>query len=229
MSQFAKNAIAVLFILVLGAGCGEELSHTDGGTTYGTTTAYFAPDADQPARSLLPLPNILATNLEVFPPTLSVLQSQCVEPGSVSEQLLVRIDQSLNGFATFGKGSIMAFFGSEVDLDSFGGKVFLYDLGSVEPGGAGPDLQNPITVSLVQTSTPKFIQGCSAEPAMVPTVLLIPVDSAGLPVPLEPAHLYGVVMLAGIKDAEGYDVLPSYAWTLIRSPEANPDLQVRLL
>jgi len=229
MKSDNSTLVVILVTLLVCGGCADELTQADAGGDWGSTTAYFAPDADHPERSLLPLPNILAVNEDHIPPSLSLLPSQCLEAGSASEALLQQIEQKLNGFGTYSRGSIMAYFGAEVDLASLPGKVLLLDLGAYEQGGKDADLENPLPLVFSQARTPKYISGCSAEPALVPTVFMVPVNEQGLPVVLAPDHLYGVALLEGVKDTEGYDVLPSYVWTLVRSAEASSDLQVRLL
>ena len=221
--------IAMVLLLAFGAsaGCGGQSGPGDGSVTYGSTTAYFAPDINHPERSLLPLPNILALQ-DTVPPTLSLLPSQCLEPGSASEQMLREVEK-LNGFGTYSRGAILAYFGADVEEASLDGKVLLYDLGSYDEQGREADLSAPLRVAFRLTKTPKFIAGCAAQPAQVPTLVIIPVNERGLPQVLRPDHLYAVFMLKGIRDAEGLEVLPSYVWTLVRSKTAQSDLSLRLL
>ncbi|NMB75543.1 MAG: hypothetical protein GYA21_10495 [Myxococcales bacterium] len=224
-----RKLLLVNLSFLLFAACLESQGGGDGGQTFGTTTAYFAPDPDQPARSLLPLPNILAVN-DTQPPTLSLRPSQCLVAGSVTEETLRRVER-LDGYGTFLQGFIQAYFTSSLDEESLTDRVLLLDLGPYSDPARTPDLQHPIAVRAVQTQTSKYIQGCDAAPVPVPTVVFLPVlqDRPEVPRALAPDRLYGMILLRGIRDREGFEVLPSYAWTLVRSTTAQSDLALRLL
>ena len=189
------------------------------------TSAYFAPDVDNPERSLLPLPSLLAINQETDPPSLSIKASTCFEPGSAVEASLTDLE-ALDGFGTYTLGAIQAYFGAELDPASLAGNVILFDMGAAGGDGSDADLENPIRVAVQLSTTAKYIQGCAAAPVQVPTAIILPVDDAGLPVPLKGGHLYGLGLLQGILDADGDQVQPFYIWNLVRAAEEIvPDMR----
>jgi hypothetical protein len=225
MNQYSlKMLLLALGLLV--AACNEVESSSDGSVEYGQTSAYFAPDLENPERSLLPLPNILALNRDDSPPTLNIKSSQCYSPGSLSEVTLDGIEQ-LNGFGTYSSGTIMAFFGDELDEESLEGRVILLDLGPYGSDWQDSGLQDPIPVAVQMTQTPKFLEGCQAEAVMVDTMIIIPMEAAtGRPVILKGNHQYAVALLDGIRDSSGLKVVPFYIWAMVRSAEAQSDLSL---
>ncbi len=183
------------------------------------TSAYFSIDPINPEKSILPLPNILALNTTNTPPTLNLKSSMCFEPGSTTEQSLDEL-QDLNGFSTYTPGNIMAFFGRELDESSIEGKVVLVDLGTFGAGGVDARLDSPIPVSTMMTKTPKYLNGCDAEPAMIPTMIITPMNAdTHLPVVLEGNHQYALAFLKGILDLNGDEVEPFYIFLMIRSED----------
>ena len=149
----------------------------------------------------------------------------CYEAGSAVEATIKELE-TLNGFGTFSAGSIMAHSTAPLDEDSLQERVLLVDLGTFGGNGSDADLAHPIPVITVLTSVGKNLNGCDKDPVSVPTLVIVPMSSTGLPVILKGNHLYAVAILDGVLDEDGEKVLPSYVWVLLRDKTLiQPDPQ----
>ncbi len=224
MTKSARPLLVALFATSLLIACNPDEPEPEVTMPDVGPSAYFAPDVDHPERSLIPLPNILALDDSTDPPRLSLTASNCFEPGSATERTLQALED-LDGFSTFAAGAIQATFSAPLSDESLEGRVLLFDLGPFgqdAPGAPG----EPLPVVTLQTTSPKYLLGCDAEPAMVPTLVILPMDAGtGLPVVLEGDHQYAIALLAGIMDDQGRRVRPYFIFNRIRAEEPiEPDM-----
>lgn len=222
MKKYTSLSLALALAMGLVIACNPDEPEPEVTAPDVGPSAYFAPDVDHPERSLIPLPNLLAIDDSTDPPGLSLTASNCFAPGSATERTLIALE-GLDGFSTFAAGAIQATFSAPLADESLEDRVLLFDLG---PFGADATPGEPLPVVTLQTTTPKYLQGCDAEPAMVPTLVVLPMDAVtGLPVVLKGDHQYAVALLSGIMDEQGRRVRPYFIWNRIRAEEPiEPDM-----
>ena len=162
-----------------------------------------------PGAKIVPFPN----NLLLDPATGKVnLPAQCNE-GPAQTGLRTQVLNKLDGFGTFEVG-IQATFSTPVDAASLTDHVLLFQRAKNGMPVLASAAQ-PTMVKLIPGKTVRFDAACTT-PSMIDAVTIVPVNVVGVPVPLDEKSTYTVVLLKGIKTADGKDFEPSFTWALVR-------------
>ena len=189
-------------VLVLGAtGCpdiqtdpgeGSDLPPIDG------PTVEF-----DPANSILPFPNNLATaagkvNLPAQP---------CESPAATA--IREGILNSLDGFGTF-ESALQITFTDPVDASTLDGNILIYQR-TAGTTDIDPSTAKPLDVIAIPGTTFRFSATDCSTPAVIDALTIIP------KLPMEQSSTYIAVLKSGIKTASGASFLPSTTWGLVRN------------
>ncbi len=209
-----RKVLAIATVSLLFFGCGKSLQESSGApdiiTANPVKRSYFVfdPFSKEPNSPIgIPFPNDLFWKEGKV--VLNVERAKDPE-----ERALYEAVNSLNLKGLSPNTPIFVPLSSdrEIDLESLKGRFFLFDLTSLKELAEGGSPQSPIdcTSSLVFLQEGRYLK-------------FYPVK------PLSPGHEYLFVILSGVKDFEGKEVLPAQIYNQLESTEPLKDKELEKL